>query len=86
MWVIYLIQHTTTKEIYLGITQNLQRRICEHNANSKKFTTRLNNEWILIYAKTYRCKEDAFERERKLKYHNNAKQKLVKRLKFSLLA
>ena len=86
MWIIYLIQHTTTKEIYLGITQNLQRRIYEHNAGGKKFTTRLNGEWILIYAEAYRCKEDALERERKLKHHGSAKQKLVKRLKLSLLA
>jgi len=66
MWIIYLIQHTTTKEIYIGVTQDLQRRIKEHNAGGKKFTTRLSGEWILIYAEAYRCKEDALERERKL--------------------
>ena len=84
MWIIYLIQHTTTKEIYIGITQDLQRRMRQHNAGGKKFTTRLSGEWILIYAEAYRCKEDALERERKLKYHGSAKHELVKRLKFSL--
>ena len=51
MWIIYLIRHTTTKEIYLGITQDLQRRIREHKPHPKnimELMVVLEEEWNKI--------------------------------------
>ena len=78
------MQHTATKQLYFGITQNLQRRIREHNARGKKFTTRREGEWILTYAEAYRNRDDAAEREQKLKSHGSGKHELLKRLRRSL--
>ncbi len=33
MRIIYVLQHTITKQIYIGKTDNLRQRIIQHNAN-----------------------------------------------------
>ncbi len=80
MWIIYIIQHTTTKQIYIGVTQDLKRRLSEHNSGNQRATKRNSGEWLLIYAEAYRSKSSAYERERKLKQYGSAKQKLFKRI------
>lgn len=85
MWIIYVIQNNITFEKYIGVTKNLKKRLETHNAKGKKFTTRKNGIWILIYAEAYRSKCDALLREKRLKYHASGKIELFKRLKNSLL-
>ena len=85
MKTIYLIQHTITKEIYIGVTNNLKRRIVEHNNGKQSATRRKSGKWIIVYAEIYRSKTDAEERERKLKHHGSAKHALKKRIQRSFL-
>ena len=85
MYTVYLIQNNVTFEKYFGVTNNLKQRIQEHNSGGKKFTTRKNGTWILIYAEAYQSKQDAYTREQKLKVHGSGKIELIKRLKNSLL-
>lgn len=85
MYFIYIIKHTITKNIYIGITQNLKRRLEEHNKNYQKATSRKEGEWKLIYAEIYRSKKDALLREKKLKQHGSTKRFLLHRIKNSLL-
>ncbi|MBI3273960.1 MAG: GIY-YIG nuclease family protein [Candidatus Colwellbacteria bacterium] len=49
MYYIYIIQHTTTKQIYIGKTNNIKRRIAEHNNGQQKATYRVHGEWTDIY-------------------------------------
>jgi len=84
MYFIYLIEHNITKEIYVGKTSNLTRRLKEHNAGFVKSTYRKNGKWILIYVEAYRDKKDADKRECKLKKHGSNKRWLINRIKFSL--
>ena len=85
MWVVYVIQNNFSQEIYIGITSNLKQRLLTHNAKGKKFTTRKQGVWILIYAEAYKSKADALIREKRLKVHGSGKIELFKRLKNSLL-
>ncbi len=85
MWTIYVIQNNFTLEKYIGITESMSKRMAAHNAGGRKFTTRKQGEWILIYAETYRSKPDALLREKRLKRHASGKVELFKRLKSSLL-
>ena len=85
MWVVYVLQHSNTQELYIGFTNDLERRMKEHNSGRQKSTQRKSGEWLLIYAEAYRLKQDASEREHKLKHHGSAKQKLKLRIKHSLL-
>jgi len=85
MWSVYVLEHSITHEAYIGVTNNIVRRLYEHNNFGKKFTTRRQGEWILIYAETYRSKDDAVQREKKLKSHGTAKHALYKRIERSWL-
>lgn len=71
--------------MYIGYTNNIKRRIKEHNQSGKKFTSRKDGEWILIYCEIYRMQADAVAREQKLKHHGSGKHELYKRVQNSLL-
>lgn len=81
---VYLLKHTVTEEIYVGFTQNMVRRLAEHNARENKSTNRTVGEWKLLYAEIYKSAKDARSRERKLKAHGSGKHELLKRLTYSL--
>ena len=83
-WFLYILR-CKDESFYTGITWNLKRRIQEHNSSGKKYTTRKNGKWILVYAEAYRSKEDAYLREKRLKSHGSGKIELFKRIKNSLL-
>jgi len=85
MTAVYLIQNTATKERYIGHTNNLQRRISEHNRGLQTATKRYVGQWILVYAEIYRNFDDALVREHRLKNHGRAKQELYKRIENSML-
>lgn len=82
---MYVIQHTLTKEKYIGYTSNLKSRLIRHNSSGNKSTYRKSNSWVLIYAEAYRSKTDAINRERRLKSHGSGKRELFKRLDSSWL-
>jgi len=84
MWSVYLLQHDVTKEIYIGKTNDLRRRLKEHNANKQTATHRKVGQWILVYAEAYRDKTDADKRELRLKHHGSAKHELIKRINKSM--
>ena len=84
MYVLYLIQHSETKEIYVGITNNLKSRINQHNNGGRKSTTRKTGTWELVYAEAYRNKDDVITREKILKAHGRSIQELKKRISRSL--
>ncbi|OHA15263.1 MAG: hypothetical protein A3H57_02575 [Candidatus Taylorbacteria bacterium RIFCSPLOWO2_02_FULL_43_11] len=84
MYYVYLQKHTVTKEIYIGKTNNLKRRLSEHNNGEQKSTHRKDGEWKFVYLEVYRSKKDADDREMKLKHHGRAKQELYKRISSSL--
>lgn len=84
MHYVYLLQHSISGEIYIGITRDMTRRLAEHNASFNKSTSRIRGEWKLKYAEIYASSKDAQARERKLKHHGSGKHELVKRLSNSL--
>ena len=75
MYYTYVIRNAKTKEIYIGYTNDLRRRLKEH----------LHKNPELIYYEAYKAKLDAQVRERKLKQRGQGVRWLKKRLKHSLL-
>ena len=86
MYKVYVIQNNHSFEMYIGRTNDLERRLSEHNAGQQEATRRKSGEWVLIYAEAYRDKKDAIQRELRLKNHGRAKQELYKRIPNSLLS
>ena len=85
MYFVYVLQHSVLKDMYIGRTDNLKRRLHEHNKGLQTATHRITGEWIIVYTEIYRNKKDAEQRELRLKDHGRAKQELFKRIKNSLL-
>jgi len=52
---------------YKGITDNLERRLVEHNDKLLSFWTKRGTNWKLIYKEELESKTDALKRERWLK-------------------
>lgn len=86
MWTVYVLKHNITGQIYIGKTNNLRRRIQEHNTGQQKATYRQSGYWFLVYAEAFRSRLDAYDREQKLKNHGRAKQELFKRINRSFKA
>ncbi len=66
MFYVYAISSNSRKYIYVGITNNLDRRIDEHNKGYNK-TTRAYRPFKLILAERFAFRSAAREREKYLK-------------------
>ncbi|KKR79340.1 MAG: GIY-YIG catalytic domain protein [Microgenomates group bacterium GW2011_GWB1_40_9] len=76
MFYVYIIRNKGTGEIYIGYTDNLERRMKEHKTKNPE----------LIYYEAYKSKIDAQNRERKLKQRGQSIRWLKGRIKYSLEA
>ena len=65
-YIIYAIQSSVDNRIYVGFTDNLDRRINEHNQGKTK-STKGFRPWLLIYNETVETREEARKREKYLK-------------------
>lgn len=63
---VYVLLSQKDKAIYIGCTNNLKRRIKEHN-QGKVYSTHYRRPFELIYYEMYREQEDAYQREKFLK-------------------
>ena len=75
MYYIYILKDAETKELYYGYTNNLERRLSEHNRQKDK---------EIIYYEAYKADFDARCRERQLKRYAQALTSLKRRLRESL--
>ena len=66
------------------MTDNLDRRLKEHNDRRNASTARLV-PWRYVYIEGYSSKKDAVERELQLKDYGNARTYIKRRLTNSLL-
>ena len=82
---VYIIQNIFSEELYVGFTKDLKRRLVEHNGNGKKFTTRKNGKWIIVYVEIYKSEEDARNREYRIKHNGSTRKELLKRINKCLL-
>ena len=83
MYYVYLMLSLKTRELYIGYTNNLDKRIAEHNTNKNK-STKNKGKWILVYCEMYKSIEDAKTREYRLKHYGQALNELKKRIDGSL--
>ena len=68
MHTVYVLENQKDRSWYIGQTDNLARRLKEHNTGSGARTTRIKDgSWKLMYAEAYCDKRDALGREKFLK-------------------
>jgi len=79
MYFVYVLKSINHNKTYVGYTNNLNRRIEEHNKGRSKFT-RTYKPWQLIYKEEYPTISEAMKREKYLKTSagRNFLKKIVK--------
>ncbi|QQS44059.1 GIY-YIG nuclease family protein [Candidatus Roizmanbacteria bacterium] len=72
MYTVYILQSTITGKYYIGSTNDLPRRLNEHNSNK---TNSLKNKgpFIVIYTEEYPDRATAYRRELQIKSYKGGK-------------
>ncbi len=83
MFYVYVLKSEKDKKLYIGYTNNLKRRIQEHN-QGKSFSTARRGAFSLIYYESFVSQKDATTREKQLKQFKSAYGQLKKRIVNSL--
>lgn len=75
---VYILSNKNRTTLYIGVTNNLERRILEHKAGKGKFSSKYNLIELLYYEQINGI-ERAIEREKQLKnWNSNWKWELIK--------
>lgn len=68
MYIVYAIFNRDNNKFYIGQTENLPRRIAEHNNHIfKGYTSSFQGLWELIYQESVANRSEALSREKQLK-------------------
>jgi putative endonuclease len=72
MYTVYIIYSQKIDQYYTGYTNNIERRLSEHNRVKGKFTDR-GIPWELVYAENYQSIDQAKQREMQIKLKKSRK-------------
>jgi len=75
MYYVYILQSLKTGKLYIGHTDNLARRLNEHNAGKGGKYTRQNGPWALVYNEQCPDRVSAVKREQHLKSTRGSQEK-----------
>lgn len=84
MYYVYFLRNASNK-VYVGYTNDLRRRIEEHNSGRGGKYTKHKGLFKLVYYEAYRSEKDAKRREENLKLHKKAYAQLRGRISESLI-
>jgi putative endonuclease len=74
MYYVYLLTNQSGSTIYVGVTNDLQRRIAEHqNGEGGEFTARYHVNQ-LVYVEEFSDVNDAIAREKQIKHWRREKK------------
>ena len=83
MYYFYLLKSKKDERFYLGWTNDLKRRIIEHNQGFV-VSTKPRRPFEIVYYEAYKSEEDAKNREKSLKLYANAWRQLKIRIEDSI--
>jgi len=66
MFTVYILYSNSLDKYCVGCTNDLERRLSEHNRKKRKFTDS-GIPWCLVHQEKYKLKSDAMKRERFIK-------------------
>jgi len=83
-YFVYILKSESTAQFYIGHTNDLNRRILQHNDidyQGTKHTKRNKGPWICVYTETFSTRSEAMKREKELKAKKSRKyiEYLIKR-------
>ena len=74
-YYVYILQILKTGKLYIGHTNNLSRRVEEHNIGQGGKYTQQNGPWRLLYNESYPDRSSAVQREIYLKSTRGSQEK-----------
>ena len=78
MFHVYILASGRNGTLYIGITDDLNRRIWEHQTEVRRGFTQRYGVHMLVWSEPHETRETAFARERAMKKWNRAwKLKLI---------
>jgi len=83
MYYVYIIKSKRDQKLYIGSSNDLRRRLKEHN-DGLVFSTKSRKPFELKYYEAYKAEKDARKRESNLKLRSRAFAQLKKRITESL--
>jgi len=75
LYYVYIIQSLKTKKLYIGQTNDMVRRVGDHNAGQGGKYTRHKGPWTLLYSESCPDRSSAVKRERYLKSTKGSQEK-----------
>lgn len=84
MFYVYVLKSLKDEALYFGFTNDLRRRLSEHN-HGTSLSTKGRKPFELRYYEAYFCESDARRREKSLKKDERTLAQLKRRLSESLL-
>ena len=85
MFFVYILKSKKDKNLYIGYTNDLRKRLKEHNLGLVE-STKTRKPLYLVYYEAYTSQQDATKREHNLKLRAKALRQLKNRIKSSLKA
>jgi putative endonuclease len=83
MFYTYLLGSKKDKELYMGSTNDLKKRLKEHNSG-KVPSTKPRLPFELLYYEAYKTEQEARDREAALKLRGQARSQLLRRVEPTL--
>ena len=83
MQYVYILKSMKTNMLYIGMTNNVEKRFASHNAGASSYTKKFL-PWKLVYCEGYADTDDAMDRESKLKEFGKVYSQLKIRIRRSL--
>jgi len=65
-YYVYILKSVSVNKTYVGHTNNLERRLAEHNSGKSQFT-KAYKPWRIIYSVKFNTRVEAIEREKYFK-------------------
>lgn len=76
-YYVYILSNFTRSTLYIGITDNLTRRVWEHKNNLVKGFTQKYQIHNLVYFEIFYDPKNAIEREKQIKNYSRLKKEKI---------
>jgi len=68
---VYIVYNQQNDKFYIGQTNDLHRRLEEHNTGKVNFTSKYRGSWELVFKEEFLKRTEAIQRENFLKKQKN---------------
>ena len=66
-FICYILYSVSANKFYVGHTDNLQRRLQEHNSGKTRYTSNIASDWEIKYVEAFESRAEAMKREKEIK-------------------